>query len=76
MAAVHDSYKCLPNRVGEMSKILREQHALVYADHNRMEQLRQDVASKSSVHIDAIPEPPKMGELDINSVKDSLYFFA
>lgn len=76
MGAVHDSYLGHPNDMNRLSEILREEFVKVYADHNRMEELRVDISRMSTATLDDLEEPPALGDLDVRLVKESPYFFA
>jgi DNA-directed RNA polymerase len=74
LAMVHDSYATHACDVGMMSAILRrefvdmyEGDALAELYHQFMDQVPADVE---------LPHPPAQGNLDLNLVVDSLYFFA
>lgn len=77
LATVHDCFACLPSRAAGMNKVLRSTLVKMYQDHDVLREIYE--ASREQMtpeHHDMLPELPPYGNLDINSVKDSLYAFA
>ena len=74
-AGVHDSFWTHACDIDTMNKILREKFIEVHSEpllENLYEELREsypDVADK-------FPRPPKHGDLDLNVIRDSVYFFS
>ena len=75
-ALIHDSYGVHPSEVDHLHAILREEFIELYrgdwlAEFSQQltEQLPAEVVAK-------FPERPQLGTLDLESVKDSRYFFA
>ena len=70
--AVHDSYWCHPCNVDEMNEVLREQFIDLYK-RPLLEQLSDDMKIRypGIKHL----ELPKIGQLNIEDVRDSTYFF-
>jgi len=71
-ASVHDSYWTHPSTTEEMNFILREQF---YQLHSRplLEQLKQYWEGKYQIKF---PDLPKRGDLDLQKVMESKYFFS
>ena len=71
-AAVHDCYLTHAATVGPMSRILREQFIEL---HQRplLDELRDQMQQQFKIDI---PEPPPLGNLDINQVMNATYFFS
>lgn len=73
---IHDSYGTHACNAGLLAHELREAFITQYTpDRLRefVEQLREQVGEDSRPNL---IDPPEYGELDINVVRDSLYFFA
>ncbi|GMI25497.1 hypothetical protein TeGR_g11505, partial [Tetraparma gracilis] len=71
-SAVHDSYWCHPRNVDEMSEILREQFVDLYTKPV-LDNLRNDLMLQYPGI--EFPPVPETGDLDLNSIKESRYFF-
>jgi DNA-directed RNA polymerase len=72
-AAVHDSFGCHACDVDALHETIREQFVMLYNDDNRLMELKKYVEEYSGVRL---PDPPAQGDLDLNAVMDSPYFFA
>jgi DNA-directed RNA polymerase len=73
-AMVHDSYGCHAGHLDTMAGVLREQFVKLYSE-NRLQDLYEQFKAQLPEDVE-LPEPPPLGNLDINDVKNSLYFFA
>ena len=71
-SAVHDSYWCHPANVDEMNVVLREKFVEIYSEP-LLEDFLEDLKRRYPGCV--FPEVPKKGELDINDIKHSEYFF-
>ena len=72
-AMVHDSYGVHACDVELMHRVLREEFARIYSEpvlQNVLDQQRQAHPGVS------LPDPPQTGDLDIQQVLSSPYFFA
>lgn len=76
LAFIHDSFGCHAGDMQDMNRILRETFIRMYSVNiledfkaQLKEQIPEDVYKE-------LPEVPQMGSLDLNQIKDSLYFFA
>jgi len=75
-AFIHDSFGCSPGEMEKMNKTLRETFIEMYSGNilaEFKEQLREQLPPEV---YESLPEVPKMGSLDLNKVRESLYFFA
>jgi DNA-directed RNA polymerase len=74
-AGVHDSFWTHACDVDTMNTILREKFIEVHSEpllenlYHEMRETYPDVA-------DEFPKPPPPGDLDLNVIKDSVYFFS
>lgn len=73
VAGVHDSYWTHASEVDQMNVIIRDKFVEL---HKRplLEELVRDLQSISSDI--RIPEVPKKGQLDLEDVRGSVYFFS
>jgi DNA-directed RNA polymerase len=71
-SAVHDSYWAHPQNIDEMNVILREKFVDLYSQP-LLENLRRDLVERFPAV--TFPPVPKTGELDLEKVKESTYFF-
>ena len=69
---IHDSFGCHPNHVPELMDITREEFLAMHR-YNCLEFLKEDVEKSLGV---MLPKPPETGDLNIESVLESNYFFA
>lgn len=69
---IHDSYGCPMAHVGLMRDILRQAIVDMYAD-NYLERWRQSVERYSGLKM---PDPPELGEFDLNEILKSEFFFS
>lgn len=71
MHFVHDSFGCHAGRIRFLSAALRQEFVKIHSD----DLVGSFKRNAEAVGID-IPDPPPVGNLDINLVKDSKFFFA
>lgn len=71
---IHDSYAVLPHQVSDMQQVLRNQFVRMYTEHDVLQEVH-DWAVKAYPN-SAIPPVPPKGNLNLNRVKRSKYFFA
>lgn len=74
-AGVHDSFWTHAGDVPAMSKILREKFIELHREP-LLEQLYEELKEKNPEVAHEFPPPPKQGSMDIEQVRDSLYFFS
>lgn len=76
-AMIHDSFGCHAADAPLMAKAIREEFVRLYeGDHllaNLMEQMREGLDER---YLSAYPDAPGQGDLDLEAVKRSPYFFA
>jgi DNA-directed RNA polymerase len=72
VAFVHDSYGCHANYVDDMRDILREEFVSIHKE-NQLEKFKKEIQNQLGV---MLPDPPDIGEFDVNQVLDSDYFFS
>jgi len=72
-AAVHDSYWCHPSDVDRMGQILRDQFIQLHSQP-LIDKLEENF--KSRYPNEKFPKRPPSGELDLNDVRHSTYFFS
>lgn len=71
---VHDSYGTHSPLMPLMVDKLRDSFADLYADHDVLDELYQQAVEYFGV--ENVPKPPSKGNLDVNLVRKSNYFFA
>jgi DNA-directed RNA polymerase len=71
--AVHDSFSTHPNDIKELSQITRDVFREMYEKDNVFEQIKENILSKSEQCDVVVPDN---GDLEIELVSDSTYFFA
>lgn len=69
---IHDSYGCHAPMMGVMMKVIREEFAKMHSE-NLLEKFYTEIRTLLGTEL---PKPPERGDLDINDVVNSLYFFA
>jgi DNA-directed RNA polymerase len=72
-AMIHDSFGTLAANTGVFSRCLREAFVQLYSDQDVLENMRQQMGA---VLDEPLAEIPQKGELDLNQVIESQYFFA
>lgn len=73
---VHDSFATLAADTDVSMACIREAFIELYRDNNVLEQFRSSVVQDYQELEASIPPVPERGSLDIEEVRDSLYFFA
>ena len=73
-AMVHDSYGTHSSLMPKMSEILREEFVKMYEQHDVLDELRTHATN--TLGTEDIPHPPSVGDLDLQMVLKSDYFFA
>jgi len=68
---IHDSYGTHAANTPVLAKLLREAFVEIYTENDVLAEFR----SSALEVLDEVPEPPKRGNLDLNLVLDSKYFF-
>ena len=69
---IHDSYGCHANYVDLMRNCLREEFLNIHSE-NLLEKFKREVENQLGV---MLPDPPIRGELELEEVLESDYFFA
>ena len=72
IVCVHDEYGTHACNIDVMQKTLREVFAKMYTEHDVLHDFKRLNTSIASKELPAIPE---IGTLDLNDIKQSLYFF-
>lgn len=72
LSMIHDSYGCMPNDVEEMSATLRVEFVKIHKS-NQLENLRRQAQLQLG---ELLPTVPETGDLKIEKVIQSKYFFA
>lgn len=72
---IHDSFGTHAADAPTMARVLRESYQALFADTNLLESLRQDIQKLLPEGVE-LPAPPKQGNLDVNLLTESDYFFA
>lgn len=73
LAFVHDSYGCHAANMPIMADALRNAFVEMYRDNNMLDYIYKEAVTLFG---DKTPMPPVMGDLDIEQVRESKYFFA
>ncbi|KPA79160.1 putative mitochondrial mitochondrial DNA-directed RNA polymerase [Leptomonas pyrrhocoris] len=80
MMAVHDSYWTYACDLPKLSQVLREQFVNLYSKYDPLWELKEQWEETYFMdlrrHGVKLPEPPKRGDLDLNLVLKSPYFFS
>ena len=74
-ASVHDSFWTHACDIDRMSSVLREQFVEMHRKP-LLEDLRNQFVARFPQLKDELPPPPFQNTLDLDDVKDSLYFFS
>ena len=69
--AVHDSFSTHASKVEDLLALTKDEFVKMYAEGNALEKIRQDITGGT----DDVKQPT-LGDLDIQEVYDSDYFFA
>lgn len=76
-AMIHDSYGTHAADTDVLAATLRDAFVDMYQSHDVLKNFRDEVAAQLPDEFkDKLPPLPEKGNLDLNAVKDSLYFFA
>lgn len=76
-AMVHDSYATHAADSDTLAQTLRETFVRQYQTHDVLDEFRQQIVNQIDPKLAAeIPPVPEKGNLDLNLVKSSMYFFA
>ncbi|SYZ66282.1 DNA-directed_RNA_polymerase (plasmid) [Leishmania braziliensis MHOM/BR/75/M2904] len=80
MMAVHDSYWTYACDMPKLSQVLREQFVNLYSKYDPLWELKEQWEETYFMdlrrHGVKLPDPPKRGDLDLNVVLNSPYFFS
>nr|AAK97228.2 RNA polymerase [Trypanosoma brucei brucei] len=80
MMAVHDSYWTYACDLPTLSRVLREQFVTLYGKYDPLWELKEQWEEAYFMdlrrHGKVLPDPPKRGDLDLNVVLNSPYFFS
>ena len=69
---IHDSYGTHASNTPILAKRLREAFVNLYKQYDVLEDFRQSALEV----LDEVPDPPKKGDLDLDQIMESKYFFA
>lgn len=75
-AMIHDSYGTHARDTSTLAQILRQSFVGLYKEKNVLGDFRQCVALCCDIPLKELPESPIMGDLEIEGVLGSKYFFA
>jgi DNA-directed RNA polymerase len=64
---IHDSVLCRATDMGELNRVVREAYYEIFANRNFLQEFAEAIGAET--------EPPIIGDLDLNSVLESTYFF-
>ena len=64
---IHDCVLCRATEMGQLNRVIRETFYELFADNNFLQYFAEMLGAET--------EPPIIGDLDLNSVHDSTYFF-
>lgn len=64
---IHDSVLCRATDMGELNRVVRETYYEIFSGSNPLEDFAAAIGAET--------KPPIIGDLDLNSVLDSTYFF-
>lgn len=77
LAMVHDSFSTHAADAHALSRAIRSSFVEIYEEEHWLERFREEIASQlSEKDREQLPEVPEMGDLDIEEVLQSSYFFA
>ncbi|KAH8606421.1 putative DNA dependent RNA polymerase [Trypanosoma vivax] len=80
MMAVHDSYWTHACDLPTLSRVLRQQFVTLYSNYDPLWELKEQWEEAYFMdlrrHGRVLPDPPQRGDLDLNVVLDSPYFFS
>lgn len=75
-AMIHDSYGTHARDTSALAQILRQSFVNLYRDRDVLEEFRRCVSVCCDIPLKDLPEPPISGDLKIEGVLESKYFFA
>ena len=73
-AMVHDSYGTHSSDMPRLSEVLREEFVRLYTEHDVLTELREHATV--TLGTNDVPQPPAKGNLDLQNILKSQYFFA
>ena len=73
-AMVHDSYGTHSSDMPRLSEVLREEFVRLYTEHDVLTELREHATVVLGTN--DVPQPPAKGNLDLQNILKSQYFFA
>lgn len=71
---VHDAFATTPDRIGDLTQIVRNAFADIFAD-DPLARLHEQLALQAPTGA-VVPEPPARGLLDVDAARSSTYLFA
>ncbi len=71
---VHDSYGTHSSDMPRLSEVLREEFVRLYTEHDVLTELREHATVVLGTN--DVPQPPAKGNLDLQNILKSQYFFA
>lgn len=74
---IHDSYGTHAGDAEKLSVLLRQAFVEMYTEHDVLEELYEGLVTQLPARARAsVPRPPERGDLDLNQVLESAYFFS
>jgi DNA-directed RNA polymerase len=64
---IHDSVLCRATDMSELNRVVRETYYEIFANGNFLKEFAEAIGAET--------EPPVIGDLDLDSVLESTYFF-
>ena len=71
-AMIHDSFGTHACNTDELAKVLREEFIQMYTEHDVLLELKETLEEEYNIEL---PQPPFMGNLDLQGIRESKYFF-
>lgn len=75
-AMIHDSYGCHAADVDTMNRVIRKEFVKMYSEHVLEDFRNQIIKQLPESLAECIKEIPPRGDLELDGIEDSLYFFA
>ena len=75
ITTVHDSFSCLPNRLDELNRAVRETFVEQYADTNILRDAAEQVLVMAGLSLADVPPVPAQLGFDLSEVRGSSYSF-
>ena len=73
---IHDSFATTPNRIDDLHQVIRDVVVRLF-DEDYMEKLYNEfLVNLPDKFKDKLTRPPKKGDMQLQDVKNSLYFFS